>query len=331
MKKIILVLTITSLLVNCKKQEQKIMQNPNITANNIVDEIIKNIKHHPSEKIYTLDYSASYTFFEFFVNDIPARKEFKLPYGSSAFEINPFIFRTGKYNVKYKMYPVGKVDEDVYNTLIDESYLEIELASYNLKNQSEQDITYSKYKTPMDVVKITEGYSEEKFVGTGKTYYEGSFDIEVDVPYEIHPAYEKGKDLHKMDKKELEEKLLKAYQQVWDVYNNKEYDNIARISFDTWKDEFSSLYKSKEDITEIWNSYLTAYKSNSFEMQPIVDYKLEFFGNGKLVALMSTNPDFRNRGNTVLWAKVKHNGALRPLHINSYFYIPQGETEFKVY
>lgn len=322
-----------SLTACSQKKETMINQNPNITADNLVDEIVKNIKHYPSEKIYSLGYSANYTFFELFVNDIPDEKHFNSPGGSSGTEINRCLPKSGKYTVKYKLFPVGKTEDldRVYNTLRENSYLELELVSYDLKNQGETDIVYSRYKTPMDTIKISEGYSEEKFVGSGKTYYEGSFDIDVELPYEIHPAYEKGQDLRKMDRKELEAKLLAKYKQVWNIYDNKEYDNIARISFDTWKDEFTSLYKSKEEVAEIWDTYLTAYKSSSFEMQPIENYKLEFFGNGKLVALMSTNSDFRHRGNTALWAKVKHDGGLRPLHINSYFYIPEGETEFKVY
>ena len=134
-----------------------------------------------------------------------------------------------------------------------------------------------------------------------------------------------------MDKDELQKKLLDAYQQVWKIYNNKEYDNIAKISYDTWKDEFASKYQDEKYVKQFWETLLESYKSNTFEMQPLKDYKIDFFAEGKLVALMSTNPDFRNRGNTVLWAKVKLEGSLRPLYINRYFYIPEGETEFKVY
>ena len=308
------------------------MQNPHINTNNIVNEIVKNIKHYPSERIYKMRYSNYYTFFDIRIEDRIAYSYFdnEEASSSSAFEFNANIKKTGKYRIFYKMYPVGKINNEVFSTLRDNSYLDFTIKSYDLKNENADDITYFNYKTPMDSIKISEKYSEEKFVGAGKTYYEGSFDVNVEVPYEIHPVYEKAKDLRKMDNKELQAKLLQAYQQVWNIYNNKEYDNIARISFDTWKDEFASLYKTDKEVSETWSTFLSIYKSDSFEMQPLEDYKLEFFANGKLVALMSTNDDFRNRGNTALWAKVNHEG-LRPFFINRYFYIPEGETEFKVY
>ncbi|OWP82767.1 hypothetical protein BWK59_14125 [Flavobacterium davisii] len=313
-----------------KKEVTMITQNPNITAKNLVEEITKNIKHYPSEKVYTLDFISSYNFFELFVNDMPLHKEFRLHSSSSATELNPRIFKSGKYKVVYKMHPVGQIDNENYPVLRDNSYLDITLTSYDLKNENSSDIIYNHYKTPVENLQISKKYSEDKFIGTGKDYYEGSFYIDVQVPYEIHPTFDKGKDLRKMDKKELEVKLLSAYQKVWNIYQNKEYDNIAKISFDALKDEFVTKFNNKNNISEVWKTYLESYNESSFEMQPLKDYKLEFFSNGKLVALMSTNPDFRNRGNTALWAKVNQEG-LRPFFINRYFYIPENETEFKVY
>ncbi|WP_444666997.1 hypothetical protein [Flavobacterium columnare] len=331
MKKIISITILISLLINCKKQEQKIMQNEKVTSNNIVQLITKNIKYYPQEKVYKLGYIANYSFFELYINDIPLDNSYSNFSSSSAFEINTRVFKSSKYKVLYKMFPVGRVNDEIFDKLRDNSYLDFTLKSYDLKNENASDIIYSHYKTPMNKVQISEKYSEEKFVGAGKTYYEGSFDIEVQVPYEIHPAFEKAKDLRKIDKKELEAKLLSAYQKVWNIYQNKEYDNIAKISFDSMKDELVSKYASKEEVAEYWNYLLTAYKSDTFQMQPIKDYKLEFFADGKLVALMQNTEDYRYRGNTALWARVNHDGGMRPLFCNRYFYIPEGESEFKVY
>ncbi|AEW86738.1 hypothetical protein ACSLMH_11410 [Flavobacterium columnare] len=334
MKKIILIMSLIGLTVNCKK-ENIIMQNNNITTENLVSNIVKEIKHYDTEPIYIMGYTNNYTFFDVTINDRKVYSYFddENSGSSSGFDINPNILKSGKYNLKYKMYPIGKVkyDKENYGTLIPETYLKLDLGSYDLKNKSKGETKHTSYKTPMNKVQISEKYSEEKFVGAGKTYYEGSFDIEVQVPYEIHPAFEKAKDLRKMDKKELEAKLLSAYQKVWNIYQNKEYDNIAKISFDSMKDELVSKYASKEEVAEYWNYLLTAYKSDTFQMQPIKDYKLEFFADGKLVALMLTTKDNNYRGNTALWARVNHDGGMRPLFLNSYFYIPEGETEFKVY
>ncbi|MCW3162486.1 hypothetical protein [Chryseobacterium oryctis] len=336
MKKLILSVIIITSFLACSQEKNQIMQNTNITADNIVEEISQEIKHYASEKIYGLGYSNDKCYFEMFVDGVRVyKKSNSIITGSTAVEINHLLFKSGKHTVSYKMYPMLKEEkhypEKPLYTLVDDSILEFDLYSYDKKNKGADDIEHLKYEVPKIETKVTPNYSTYKFEGTGKTYYEGSFDINVDVPYELHPPFENAQDLRKMDKKELEKKLLTKYKEIWSVYQNKESDNIARIEYDMLKNLFISNYASKETIKENWDVFYNVYKSPSFQMQPIEKYKLEFFAEGKMVALMLDTTDNRFRGNTALWAKVDYDGGLRPLFLNRYFYIPQGETEFKVY
>ena len=128
-------------------------------------------------------------------------------------------------------------------------------------------------------------------------------------------------------------KLLAKYKEVWQIYKNRELDNIARLEYDSLKDLFISHYATPKTIKENWAVIYDNYKNGTFEIQPIENYKLEFFADGKLAALMLDTKDNKIRGNTVLWAKlIYENGESgMPVFFNRYFYIPQGETEFKVY
>ena len=45
-------------------------QNPNITADNLVEEIAKQVKHYPSEKVYKIRYSNDNCYFEMFVDGL---------------------------------------------------------------------------------------------------------------------------------------------------------------------------------------------------------------------------------------------------------------------
>ena len=60
----------TSLQSCYQKKETMINQNPTITAENIVDEIAKQVKHYPAEKIYKLNYTNQDCFFKLYINDI---------------------------------------------------------------------------------------------------------------------------------------------------------------------------------------------------------------------------------------------------------------------
>ena len=313
-------------------------QNPNITADNLVEEITKQVKHYPSERIYGIGYSNDNCYFDMFINDIkvhtfPSRGLI----GSTAVEVNQLLPHSGKYTISYKMYPLYTLEEEgktvTLNTLIDSSYVALDVYSYNLKDKNEGDIFYAKYGTPNIAIKNAQGDTIYKFAGAGKTYYEGSFEVELDVPYQLQPPFATAQDLRKMDQKQLMTKLLAKYKEVWQIYKNRELDNIARLEYDSLKDLFISHYATPKTIKENWAVIYDNYKNGTFEIQPIENYKLEFFADGKLAALMLDTKDNKIRGNTVLWAKlIYENGEFgMPVFFNRYFYIPQGETEFKVY
>ena len=337
MKHIILTLLVLTAFYSCS-QPTPVNQNPNITADNLVEEIAKQVKHYPSEKIYGLGYSNNNCYFDMFVDGIRAyRYPGRGVVGSTAIEINELLFHSGKHTISYKMYPLYTLEErgvtTTQNTLVDKSYVTLEVCSYDLKNEEAADISYAEeYVTPNIAIKNAQGDTIYKFAGAGKTYYEGSFEVELDVPYQLQPPFATAQDLRKMDQKLLMTKLLAKYKEVWQIYKNRELDNIARLEFDKSKDYAISHYESKETTKEDWEVFYNIFKNNNtLEMQPLENYKLEFFADGKLVALMLDTKDNRLRGNTALWAKVDYEGGIRPLFLNRYFYIPQGETEFKVY
>ena len=70
MKKAILTLFLLLSLQSClQKKETMITQNPNITADNLVEEITKQVKHYPSEKVYKIRYSNDNCYFEMFIDN----------------------------------------------------------------------------------------------------------------------------------------------------------------------------------------------------------------------------------------------------------------------
>ncbi len=328
----ILVLIICIFCGSCAEKKEAVMitQNSHINEKNIIEELNKQVKEYPTEKVYIFRYENYDCYFEVFVNDIPCYKDYKDSRAGSAFDINQCIFKNGTQRVTYKMYPATDENPNA-EKFVQSTYLSLELKSYEKKNKDADDIIYQDYKTP-EVDGIDQyGDSAKIFIATGKNYYEGSFTFEAEVPYQLK-GFDKMQDLRKLDAKVLQNKLLDKYQEVWQVYQNKQYDDIARISYDKLKEQFIATYETKEGILEGWANVTNGLKNETFKMQPLKDYKLQFFGDGKLVALMQTSSDRRNKGKTALWGKYKKdNEGTRASFFYDYFYIPEGETEFKVY
>ena len=144
MKHIILTLLVLTAFYSCS-QPTPVNQNPNITADNLVEEIAKQVKHYPSEKIYGLGYSNNNCYFDMFVDGIRAyRYPGRGVVGSTAIEINELLFHSGKHTISYKMYPLYTLEErgvtTTQNTLVDNSYVALDVYSYNLKDKNAGDI-----------------------------------------------------------------------------------------------------------------------------------------------------------------------------------------------
>lgn len=320
-----LILVVITSLTACSQVKNEIEQNKNINASNIVEELTKHIKHYPSEKQYTFTYNNQSCYFEIFVNDMPSFKEYDEAQTGSAFLINDATYKGGKQKISYRIYPVGT------EVLAENTDLKLTLSSYDQKDKNADDITYIEYSIPKNEKKVTENYAKHTFSGAGKTVYEGSFDIDIEVPYISQLPFEKAQDLRKMDKKKLEENLVKEYNKVRLIYQSKNKDNVARLLFDKLKNQMAAEYASPEKVKAVWNEAGEILFKSDFEMLPIEKYQMLFFANGRLVALYTDGSDPKTRGDNALICNMKSGYGKGLFELKHLFYIPQGETEFRIY
>ena len=89
MKHIIFTLLVLTAFYSCS-QPAPVNQNPNITADNLVEEITKQVGHYNYEPIYQVDFEFGHCYIELYINDVLAYKNYGEG-GSSSFTINPYI------------------------------------------------------------------------------------------------------------------------------------------------------------------------------------------------------------------------------------------------
>ncbi len=320
-----------SLLLVCfcgcsQNKTQPIMQNSEITEKNIVNKLASNIHHYDDEPMYQLLITNNWCSSEILINDMLVFKNFQEPLAGPTVDINNYIFKSGVQTVTIRMYPVGKYKDEDIKTFIAGTGMSVTVNEYDEKSEKDNEII--KYTTP--IKEERDEYGQLQFEAIGKTYYEARFTFNATIPYKVE-GFENARDLREWDAAILHKKLLQEYNKVKAIYQNKDYDNIARTSYDGLKNEVISKYQTREYIDEVWEMLMETYKLPTFEMQPIENYKMVFFADGKLVALMQDSKDPRVRGNSSLWAKFNRGEGIETLFCNSYFYIPKGATEFKIY
>ncbi|WP_136669406.1 hypothetical protein [Flavobacterium sp. H122] len=164
---------------------------------------------------------------------------------------------------------------------------------------------------------------------SGKKYYEGSFTFNAKVPYELK-GWSESQDLRKLDQKVLAGKVLAEYESNRGIFQSKNLDGIARITYDGLRNQFVSEYASKKDIQEAWDEIVEIVNNPTFEMQPIKDYKMIFYGEGKLVCLVSTSDDKKIKGQSVLLGRFKKGKSDSGYAVFCMLHIPKGKTELEV-
>ncbi|MFC2611009.1 MAG: hypothetical protein ACFNYA_05860 [Capnocytophaga granulosa] len=319
MKKAVLTLFLLLSLQSCS-QKTMITQNPNITADNLVEEIAKQVKHYPSEPQYVMHYFNGVCNFEIYINDFKVVKSFNNESFKTSERINPFLLSKNN-QLKIILYP-----RDSVNKLNQQAGLNLKVNSYENTDRfsiEKQQSNLFIYQTPED----ENGF----FKYAGKEYFEQTVAFTLpDVPYKIE-GWKDSQDLRNFDKKLLEQKVLQAYQMIQKSFKERDLDKIAQFSYNKMKDQAIAQYFDKEEVQEGWEELISIAGADNLEFYPLENYELVFYGEGRLVGLKSKKKDKGFRGSSALLCKFKREGKWVGAELDYLLHIPKGKTEFEIY
>ena len=295
-------------------------QNPNITADNLVEEIAKQVKHYPSEPQYVMHYFNGVCNFEIYINDFKVVKSFNNESFKTSERINPFLLSKNN-QLKIILYP-----RDSVNKLNLQAGLDLKVNSYENTDRfsiEKQQSNLFIYQTPED----ENGF----FKYTGKEYFEQTVAFTLpDVPYKIE-GWKDSQDLRNFDKKLLEQKVLQAYQMIQKSFKERDLDKIAQFSYNKMKDQAIAQYFDEEEVQEGWEELISIAGADNLEFFPLENYELVFYGEGRLVGLKSKKKDKGFRGASALLCKFKREGKWVGAELDYLLHIPKGKIEFEIY
>jgi hypothetical protein len=321
MKKITtILLIIVFYLTACSQQAEKNtksnlikdqeMNDTLITSKNFVEKVAQKVKHYEREPIWFY-YIVNRSYYEIYTNDLPTQKYYGEGGLANRIEFNKSILKTGKQKIRIRIFPDDENAELSF-------YFRVKIGYY-FKDKPRYDDHI--------ITKEIE-FQKSDFKKTGENVYETTYEFEAEVPYE-NKGWSEGQDLRKYDPKELEKAVLAFYQKMWDIYNDKsKIDAQFPLIYNREVESAQSQYFDKNDIEESLSFYLDPYNLEYFAMQPIENYKMVYYGDGKMVVLESTSMDKRFRGTIAIWAKIKFNGqeTVRSYLPDLYLYLPQGKS-----
>lgn len=259
--------------------------------------------------------------YEIYINDIVARKDYGTGMHNTFIEINPYVLKSGTYQFTLKLLPMPSeaAKGGIQPSTID--FLKVAVSSYEKTGTKEQPQSYEKIKL-YPITKINKPVP----------FYEVKGEFTVDLPYELE-GWSNGQDLSKMDKDELEKKVLAFYEKIKNSLNKGNVELFNQFNSQRTAETYIFNYTPPQEITKIEDENINDLKNCKDRMAPIEDYSLKIYGNGKLVKLE------RNL-RTELYGVEKNiagmNALIRKGKVKGYkefptlIYLPEGSNDFVI-
>ena len=292
-----------------------------ITYNNIDNTLIKEIKHYPEEPTYMVYINNEQCYYELLINDVIFDRYFSEGKRMSPFYINSHILKSGKQTLTYRLYPNTAMG---FETLAEFTNLKVEIGVVDQK----KGISFSN----MDTILVHQAARnpDNTFIATGKDYYEFTLEFDAQVPYE-EVGWTKSKDLRQMDPDTLLARTELAYQYIIDLIKNKDKDTFAKINYEGSLIQYLNNYDSPEMIKDSFKLIEFYMNDTTLKMNPFKDYKLKFYGNGRLVALEldSKDPFYKNRS-AIYGDYIDDEGYESVRFLRCLLHIPEGKDTFEI-
>lgn len=261
--KLVSIVLMGMLLTQCHSQEKK--ENMESTGSKYKSE---------NKIVYGLDVTIPGPY-EAYVNDILVEKNNETGMHNTMINCNQATLKTGKYNFKIKVFP--EPEEAKKGGIQPETlqFLKVGLSRY-------EKIPAGEGAMP-DTYEMIQSYPIAK-INKPVPFYEVEGEFSVELPYNLE-GWSKGKDLRKMDKEVLKDKVVAYYQMVWNLLNNGEGEKYIAL----WKKADSETavfnYSNSSYLSDINSKAIQEISERKGRMAPLEDYALKFYGDGKLVTL----------------------------------------------
>lgn len=264
--------------LNCAQTSKKSNKNYTEKIKNIYKEV-KVYDYNPTYRLMINTVSCTY---EIYVNGVLANYSFSTgrTAGEQSIDIPQYILKSGRQNIRIKIYPNAPSKHGVLDTFINKN------AEFSLR------IVYGEYfKEKNDSWKEVFSY---KFPPEGKDnlpYYEHNAVFEAKVPYQLK-GWVDGVDLSKEEPEKLEKEVWAKMEEIKKMYENKDIETIAKLQYNYLLEYYQSMYfnnpqKSSEWITDMEEVFAKNY---SYALDEKTS-KLFIMGNGKLVTLLQQGND----------------------------------------
>ncbi|WCC43743.1 hypothetical protein PJW08_00315 (plasmid) [Tenacibaculum finnmarkense] len=256
LKIILTIIIITTVLYNCKGQKKDLIKME--TVNKYEKDIDK--------RAYYLNYDLFMTY-DIYLNDIKIEYEYQAigsVYGMGY--LNEYILNSGTQRIRLISKDLFPGKTNMPTKIFEKFNMEVYTADENDEN--------------IEKVKIFDFPD----IPTPKPYFfDNTWTFEAKVPFNLE-GWKNGKDLTKIDEKELEKMVLEKFKHYHELLNDGDVDQFMKENKKNFEDFVIANYYQK-GWSEYNDNIRETISNQKGKMLPLKNYKIKIYGNGKLVTL----------------------------------------------
>lgn len=294
---------------------------PRLSQEKYVELIEPVVQRYAVEPFYYIYVRNVMCVYNILVNDMPEHLNYKYQQLASPTLLNTSILRSGKQRLTIRLYPVGEFAGENYTTFTNDASLGLTLYCRNFRTGFTEEKVILEYNSP----KKNNESGMPVFIAAGKDYYEINLEFDAEVPY-TQTGWTDGQDLTKLDAKKLEKETLRFFHKQWLIYKDRKWDAWYSYLYRKEAEVTASLYHSHDDLVERGvEEDKQILKMKDFQIKPMDDCVMTFYGKGRVIRLEQSNPNplYRSRSSIVA-SFIDDEGYDSILFRNLYVYLPKG-------
>ncbi|QYS86892.1 hypothetical protein JJC03_02485 [Flavobacterium oreochromis] len=304
-----MILLITSLLSNCQQNNT----NPK-------KEQMQTIIPKEKQITYAVHINAM-TPYELYLDDILIDFFYRDNMNTTV-ELNPYLLENGTHKLKIRYLPPTDSPDGFLNPkdIIFNKDAKWDLYFVKLNKDPNVPLGYTN--------EIDYGSSELKIIAppTKLPFWEQEWDLDIkDLPYKLK-GWSESEDLSKMDKDLLEKEVVTFFDNQRNLLNEGKIEEYLNLGKNKNYELDICTYTTEEQSKIDYQDNLELMSKLCFNnMQPINNYEVRLFANGKLITLLIPTGKFKN------WSALM---SITPKGRNNYYRIllhkPRGLNHFEI-
>lgn len=302
-------------------------------------EIVENSTKYKKASLFLFDYSHSQVNIEVLVNDKLLSKSSIHNKQEQGYKfMNHLLSKKNKKQlVKLRITSLDKLSNfDKHNSYFSFNLSEmnrLEWSNDNFENQN-YFIKYSNYGFKKDskgeLIRDLNGDVIRKDNLDNLNVFEKEFEFEAEMPFE-NEALQNSKDLREIDSTILEQKVLGQYHAFIKSVKNKDEDTYWEMYYNKVAYFAKANFFTEKDIDDLIKEGEMYYTMMSY--QPIENYEMVFYDEGRLVCFESKSNDLEFKGKSPLIATAVNPNDPKDVFRNPiqfYFYMPKDSNELQI-